>query len=317
MGKRTKKGGAYYDIYCYACGLPLASYSSEALKYSDITNSQKNQIKSDLANVNMDWLEHSIGFDSEHDMFFNLGSYSGEDGIMPFDVQQDYPGATEFLDTSNVYGFRTNDEDIDDEYNENENEEPEVKVSGIVMHRDCLKILQDATGNRITPGDEDTLIESVRRPCFSGHQYQFYEWEKEILEHGGGKFKSPRENIELKETILDCMEPFIAEILATKNNIVVRRNNTNVRSLPANAINTITHGNIQDGNNMVNFQNEFKYGRFYTKNTYDKFKLKQNPVTREPIKEVKSYKASVRKTRKGGKRRINQKKRATYRKKNI
>ena len=52
---------------------------------------------------------------------------------------------------------------------------------------------------------------------------------------------------------------------------------------------------IQDGELMVVFHNEFKYGRFYRKKTFEKFVLesKKNPTTRETITEYTIYQAIV------------------------
>lgn len=71
--------------------------------------------------------------------------------------------------------------------------------------------------------------------------------------------------------------------------------------LPNNARNAIMLGPVKNGNNMVNFKNtngnsayESKFGRYYTKNTYNTYiKNKPHPFTRKPIntKSIKEYKA--------------------------
>jgi ankyrin repeat protein len=74
------------------------------------------------------------------------------------------------------------------------------------------------------------------------------------------------------------------------------------RNIPSDSSNTISYDNIKEGNAMVNFHDEFKQGRYYKKNTYDKLKEKINPYTRVPINETTEYKAHIvggkRKTRK-------------------
>jgi hypothetical protein len=83
----------------------------------------------------------------------------------------------------------------------------------------------------------------------------------------------------------------------------------NIRTVPDGARNAVMLNAIQDGNSMVNFQNEYSRGRYYKKSTYDQLpEPKQNPFSREPITAKAQYKARVpvaarggRKTRKGRK----------------
>jgi len=68
--------------------------------------------------------------------------------------------------------------------------------------------------------------------------------------------------------------------------------------LPSNAENEITKNHIKPGTNMVNFHEEYEHGRYYTKNTFDKFaNPKRNPMTRELIKKTRIYKAKEKATR--------------------
>jgi hypothetical protein len=84
---------------------------------------------------------------------------------------------------------------------------------------------------------------------------------------------------------------------------------TNVRTVPAGSRNAVMLNAIQDGNSMVNFQNEYSRGRYYKKSTYNQLpEPKQNPFSRERIVAKTQYKARVpaaarggRKTRKGRK----------------
>jgi hypothetical protein len=84
---------------------------------------------------------------------------------------------------------------------------------------------------------------------------------------------------------------------------------TNVRTVPAGSRNAVMLNTIQDGNRMVNFQNEYSRGRYYKKSTYNQLpEPKQNPFSRERIVAKTQYKARVpavprggRKTRKGRK----------------
>jgi hypothetical protein len=52
---------------------------------------------------------------------------------------------------------------------------------------------------------------------------------------------------------------------------------------------------IQDGELMVDFHDEFKYGRFYRKKTFEDMVLesKKNPTTRARITEYTIYQAKV------------------------
>jgi len=57
-------------------------------------------------------------------------------------------------------------------------------------------------------------------------------------------------------------------------------------------VNTYTHNNIKNGNNMMNFNDEFKYGRYYTKASFNTFP-KVNPYTRKKIRKAYTYKAKL------------------------
>ena len=52
---------------------------------------------------------------------------------------------------------------------------------------------------------------------------------------------------------------------------------------------------IQNGELMVDFHDEFKFGRFYRKKTFEDMVLpsKKNPTTREAITEYTIYQAKV------------------------
>ena len=56
--------------------------------------------------------------------------------------------------------------------------------------------------------------------------------------------------------------------------------------------NVYTHNNIKNGNNMVNFNDEFKYGRYYTKASFNTFP-KVNPYSRKKIRKAYTYKAKL------------------------
>ena len=76
---------------------------------------------------------------------------------------------------------------------------------------------------------------------------------------------------------------------------------TNVRTVPAGSRNAVMLNTIQDGNSMVNFQNEYSRGRYYTKSTYDQLpEPKQNPFSREHIVAKTQYKARVPAASRGG-----------------
>lgn len=287
---RRKKGGAGYDIYCFACGLPLHGYSTSGLKYSDLTNIQKNKIKDEMENVDTNWMDSNVGIDYNNTLFFSLGAYSGEDGLMEILNDQDYSEAREYLEANpQIIYFNASEESFNDynnNNNNNNNNDQEDKVEGVVIHKDCLKVLEKKIGRPVETSDIEIFADVT--PCTFSSQSQFYDWEKVILKSGGNYFKSPLENEKLQRIILSCMQDFLKHA-PSKPKVIVSES----RNLPKNATNAITMEPIENGNTMVNFHDEYKHGRFYTKNTYDKFRKKENPVTREPILDTVFYKAKI------------------------
>ena len=85
------------------------------------------------------------------------------------------------------------------------------------------------------------------------------------------------------------------------NNIPVQ--NIGSRFLPVNAENTIMGNAIEDGDPMVNFQNEFSHGRYYKRSTYNAMQQKKNPYTQVPITALRQYTAVIGPPLGGGKRR--------------
>lgn len=77
--------------------------------------------------------------------------------------------------------------------------------------------------------------------------------------------------------------------------------NVGIKNLPSNAKNTVSYENIRTGNDMVNFHGESGFGRYYTRNTFDRIPkntvspYKKNPATRQIINpgNVVRYKARV------------------------
>jgi hypothetical protein len=72
------------------------------------------------------------------------------------------------------------------------------------------------------------------------------------------------------------------------------------KQMPEKAYDTLEMGYdedsaIVDGELMVDFHDEFKYGRFYRKTTFEDFilKSKKNPTTREAITEYTIYQAKI------------------------
>lgn len=57
--------------------------------------------------------------------------------------------------------------------------------------------------------------------------------------------------------------------------------------------NTYSMEPITNGMNMIDFHNEFKHGRFYTKESFNSIIPKVNPITKEPITVAESYKAKL------------------------
>lgn len=95
---------------------------------------------------------------------------------------------------------------------------------------------------------------------------------------------------------------YINTIYNTNNpNMRFNNNNLNYRVVPTTETAIMT--NIRQGQNMVNFHNEYKYGRYYTRNNYNKFvkvnNKKMNPHTRRPIEpsNLQYYRANLRQRR--------------------
>ena len=56
------------------------------------------------------------------------------------------------------------------------------------------------------------------------------------------------------------------------------------RNIPAGSTNVVTFEDIREGDKMVNFQGEYNRGRYYTRETYNSMKRKENPITRKAIR---------------------------------
>lgn len=89
--------------------------------------------------------------------------------------------------------------------------------------------------------------------------------------------------------------------------------NAGTLNIPRGATNTVTLDDIEEGEDMVNFQGEHGYGRYYKASTFDQLPLrgryKKNPTTRANItrNNTKTYKAHL----VGGKKRKTRKQRRT------
>lgn len=84
------------------------------------------------------------------------------------------------------------------------------------------------------------------------------------------------------------------------NNALSNNNNNNISNLPmrniARGSNSALMTNIAENDEMVNFHNEYKLGRFYTRANYNGLKApKRNPMTRRNISRnnVKRYRAHL------------------------
>jgi hypothetical protein len=70
--------------------------------------------------------------------------------------------------------------------------------------------------------------------------------------------------------------------------------NLNTKNIPAGSTNSVMMNEIQNGNIMTNFQNEFSHGRYYKKSTYNQLpQPKKNPFSRERITSKTNYKAKI------------------------
>ncbi len=88
-----------------------------------------------------------------------------------------------------------------------------------------------------------------------------------------------------------------------------RNNNTTINKLPIQNVNSTSSAllsNIEEGTEMVNFHDEYKYGRYYTRKNFNGIitnrntQKKRNPTTRQPIEtsNAKRYRAHI--VKKGG-----------------
>jgi hypothetical protein len=94
----------------------------------------------------------------------------------------------------------------------------------------------------------------------------------------------------------------------TSNNEGVYNLSNNLKNLPYKNVKlkeTVLLSNIQDGDEMVNFHNEYNFNRYYKRNEFNQLpgNRKKNPFTRKTIKpsNIKRYKAHLvggRRTRK-------------------
>lgn len=80
-----------------------------------------------------------------------------------------------------------------------------------------------------------------------------------------------------------------------------RIKNIGYLNVPEGSSNVISYEDINDGTNMVNFEGEYKYGHYYTKNTFNRLSknnkgFKTHPQTRGKIKNnatLRKYKARI------------------------
>lgn len=75
-------------------------------------------------------------------------------------------------------------------------------------------------------------------------------------------------------------------------------NSGETRHLPAGSTNALSAENIKEGNIMVNFGSEFAEDRYHLKSKYNQWKTlpdgrKENPYTRQPINNARTYKATL------------------------
>jgi hypothetical protein len=88
--------------------------------------------------------------------------------------------------------------------------------------------------------------------------------------------------------------------------------NSGTRFIPSGAENTIMGDEIEDGDLMVNFQDEFGHSRYYKKSTYNSLNpggQKRNPYTQQPIVNARTYTAIVGPPVEGGRQRTKRKSR--------
>jgi len=71
----------------------------------------------------------------------------------------------------------------------------------------------------------------------------------------------------------------------------VLQNENSPNNIPTNRI---TYDPIEENNMMVNFNNEYKYGRYYKKSSYNLLpEPKKNPFTGKKITKTRTYKAKL------------------------
>ncbi len=123
-----------------------------------------------------------------------------------------------------------------------------------------------------------------------GYDYEITAIKKFIVDMYTSK-DIPLEYVAKDNGILKTSKPFYLHPTPTPNYI-----------LPASASNAIVFNKIQEGNNMIDFHDEYKYGRYYKQSTYNDYikPTRENPFTRKSLssKNIQRYKAKF----SGGKR---------------
>lgn len=128
-----------------------------------------------------------------------------------------------------------------------------------------------------------------------------------IIDKNDNKRVVLNENIsrDFFQNIINVIEPFLIKPGTNYPNNGKRVN----RIIPVNTSNAVTYTNINDGANMVNFHGEFDHGRFYTRNTFNKFQphvysgKKRNPFTQQNIEPGNITRYKAKKPAAGGRRR--------------
>jgi len=74
----------------------------------------------------------------------------------------------------------------------------------------------------------------------------------------------------------------------------IEEENVGKKKIPKGTDNSISYNTIENGDDMVNFDNEFEHERYYKRSTFNSFPTpKKNPSTRKLIKTIRRYKANV------------------------
>jgi hypothetical protein len=181
-------------------------------------------------------------------------------------------------------------------YVPHEKNTPEICIAAVQRHGCALQFVPD---EKITP---EICLAAVKK---NGLALNYVPDDKKThemcllaVQSSGYMLKFIPEYLQTDEIVTKAIENFPEAVQYIKKTIKIHHGIA--KQMPEKAYDTLEMGYdeetaIQDGELMVDFHNEFEYGRFYRKKTFDDMVLpsKKNPTTREAITEYTIYQAKV------------------------